>query len=242
MDTAAPAVSLTPVATPTNDPTPSFGGSAGVAAGDNASVTLKVYSGTSPSGSPVRTLHATPSGATWATSSGEVLGDGTYTAQAEQSDEAGNTATSAPSTFTVDATPPAVQITSPANGSFVSSSKPTLGGTAGSATGDQTTVTVKIYAGSSVSGSPTQEVAVSRSGSSWTTGTSGPQLSKVPTPFQANSPTKPATPARERAYRPSRSRRKGRPSRLTDGARRRRRTQRRASAGAPASPPATTRR
>jgi hypothetical protein len=174
--TKGPAVSLTPVASPTNDSTPSFGGSAGVAAGDIALVTLKIYSGTSPSGTPLRTLLATPSGASWAATPGESLGEGTYTAQAEQSDEAGDTVTSAPSTFTVDATPPKVAITSPLSGSFLKSSKPTLSGTAGSAAGDQATVTVKIYAGSSVSGSPAQEVAVIRSGASWTTGSAGPQL------------------------------------------------------------------
>jgi hypothetical protein len=174
--TKGPAVSLTPLASPTNDSTPSFGGSAGIAPGDIDAVTLKIYSGTSPSGSPVRTLDATPSGASWVATPGEPLADGIYTAQAEQSDDAADTATSAPATFIVDTTPPTVHVASPANGAFLKSSKPTLSGTAGSATGDETTVTLKIYAGSSISGSPAQTLGVTRGGGSWTTGTSGPQL------------------------------------------------------------------
>ena len=46
----APAVSLTPVAALTNNPKPSFSGGAGVAPGDIASVTLKIYVGESVSG------------------------------------------------------------------------------------------------------------------------------------------------------------------------------------------------
>jgi large repetitive protein len=176
LDTAAPAVSLAPVTSPTNESTPNLSGGAGVAAGDLAEIRVRIYPGESATGSPVRTFSVTPTGATWGGAPGLALGDGTYTAQAEQSDEAGNAATSAPSTFTVDTTPPAVHIATPANGSFVNSPKPTFSGTAGSASGDQTNITVKIYAGSSVSGSPTQEVSVTRTGASWTTGSSGPQL------------------------------------------------------------------
>jgi hypothetical protein len=176
VDTSSPAVSLSPVSSPTNDSTPSFGGGAGVAGGDIAEVKLRIYAGSTASGSPVRTIAVTPLGATWSATPSEGLADGTYTAEAEQSDEAGNTGTSAPSTFTVDTTPPSVHITTPPNGSFVNSSKPTLSGTAGSATGDQTTVTLNVYTGTSVSGSPSQTLAVTRSGGSWTTGSSGPQL------------------------------------------------------------------
>ena len=48
----------------------------------------------------MRTLVVTPSGATWKASLMEALTEGAYTAQAEQSDVAGNTIRSAPSTFT----------------------------------------------------------------------------------------------------------------------------------------------
>jgi large repetitive protein len=185
VDTAVPAVSLTPVASPTNDPSPSFGGGAGVAAGDIAEVTLKVYPGSTVSGNPVRTTTVAPSGASWSATLGSALADGTYTVQAEQSNEAGTTGKSAPSTFTVDTTKPPVQITSPADGSFINVSKPTITGTSGSATGDQATVTVNVYAGSSVSGSPTQTLTLTRSGGSWTTGSSGPQLEEGTYTLQA---------------------------------------------------------
>jgi hypothetical protein len=176
VDTAAPAVSLSPASSPTSNPTPSFSGGAGTADGDRAEVTLEIFAGTTATGSPLRTIAVSPLGSSWSATVDEALADGTYTARAAQSDQAGNTATSAPSTFTIDTTPPAPQISSPANGSFLNTTKPVLSGSAGSAAGDQATVTVKVYAGSSTSGSLLQEVSVSRSGGSWTTGSSGPQL------------------------------------------------------------------
>jgi major membrane immunogen (membrane-anchored lipoprotein) len=183
--TKAPAVSLTPLSTPTNNPTPSFGGAAGAAAGDDPSVTLKVYAGATATGTPVRTLSNATSGATWSAGPVASLADGTYTAQAQQSDEAGDTGFSAPSTFTIDTTKPSVHITSPTNGSFINASKPTISGTAGTATGDQATVTVNVYSGSSVSGSPTQTLNLTSSGGSWSTGSSGPQLEEGTYTLQA---------------------------------------------------------
>src|ERR1039458_8895609 len=40
---ASTTTTVTPLATPTNNPTPSFTGAAGVATGDTPSVTLKIY-------------------------------------------------------------------------------------------------------------------------------------------------------------------------------------------------------
>jgi hypothetical protein len=102
VDTTAPAVTLTPVASPTNDTTPSFSGGAGDASRSTSqSVTLKIYSGSSASGSPIQTISVTPTGATWKASVAAALGEGTYTAQAEQSDKAGNIGKSATSTFAI---------------------------------------------------------------------------------------------------------------------------------------------
>src|SRR6478752_2163027 len=129
VDTTKPEVSLDPVPSPTNDATPTLAGHSGTATGDVEAVTVNVYEGGSASGTPVRTLSVTPTGGAWSTSVGPALGDGTYTAQAEQADEAGSTGKSATSTFTVDTTKPTVQITSPANGSFISANKPTVSGT-----------------------------------------------------------------------------------------------------------------
>jgi hypothetical protein len=88
----------------TMDATPNFGGSAGTAAGDSDTVTVKVYSGTSATGTPVRTPTAIvqPAG-TFSVKLGAALASGTYTAQVEQADGGGNIGRSAQSTFTVDA-------------------------------------------------------------------------------------------------------------------------------------------
>ncbi len=105
VDTAPPVVTLTSgPAGATNNPTPVFGGSAGTAAGDAGTVTLKIYSGKSATGTPVQTLTAMPSGGSWS-STATALQDGTYTARAQQSDAAGNTGTSSDRTFILDVAP-----------------------------------------------------------------------------------------------------------------------------------------
>src|SRR4029077_20285460 len=93
---------------------------------------------------------ASPSSApseTGAWSVGVSLGDGTYTAVAEQA-ELGETGSSLPVTFTVDTTPPKVTmnpVPSPSN-----NAKPTLAGSIGTEEGDEASVTVTILKGSSV--------------------------------------------------------------------------------------------
>lgn len=102
VDNAAPAVTLTAPAngSTVRTTTPTVSGAAGTATGDVATVTVRLYSGTGTGGALLRTLTITPSGATWS-STLAALTAGTYTAQATQTDSAGNTGTSAPSTFTV---------------------------------------------------------------------------------------------------------------------------------------------
>ncbi len=51
---------------------------------------------------------------------------------------------------------PGVTLTSPANGSTLDQAKPTFSGSAATASGDLPTMTVKVYGGSSASGSPVQ--------------------------------------------------------------------------------------
>ena len=101
-DTAAPAVTLT---TPANNARvgalPRFAGRAGTAPGDSPTVTVKVYPGSTPSGNPVQTLTTTRSGNQWSVTATTALGNGTYTARAEQQDAAGNTGLSAPRIFRV---------------------------------------------------------------------------------------------------------------------------------------------
>ena len=164
-----PAVTLTapPSGSSTSDATPTFSGAAGNAAGDLASVTVRVYRGTSTSAPLEQTLAATRAGSAWSIDANPALADGTYTAQATQADSAGDVGTSAPSTFSVDTLAPQPTLAQPTPGSTVTTSRPQFSGSAGSATGDSTTVTVEVYAGSTISGSPEQTMQATRSGGTW---------------------------------------------------------------------------
>ena len=59
-------------------------------------MTVNIYAGATATGSPVQTLAATRSGGTWTIDGSPGLAAGTYTAQATQTDTAGNTGTSTP--------------------------------------------------------------------------------------------------------------------------------------------------
>ena len=48
VDTTPPALTLAPIASPTNNTEPSFGGAAGNAPGDTESVTLRIYPAKAP--------------------------------------------------------------------------------------------------------------------------------------------------------------------------------------------------
>jgi hypothetical protein len=83
----------------------------------------------------------------------------------------GGTGYSAPITFTIVAPPPpSVVITSPVGGTQTSDNTPTIGGTCGNATGDSTTVTLKVYTGPEIDPlTLLQTIPITRSGTSWTT-------------------------------------------------------------------------
>ncbi|HVM04551.1 MAG TPA: Ig-like domain-containing protein [Acidimicrobiales bacterium] len=102
VDNTAPAPTLTSPASgdTVRTTTPALSGAAGNAGGDSANVTVLIYPGTGTGGTPVQTKTATRSGSSWSTTA-DALATGTYTAQATQTDSAGNTGTSAASTFTV---------------------------------------------------------------------------------------------------------------------------------------------
>ena len=111
VDTVAPKITLQSPAngSTTGDEEPAFSGTAGTAATDAPKVTVKVFSGARASGLPVETLGTTVSrgSRTWLVAGARTLANGTYTARAQQSDRAGNTGLSKPSTFTISAaTPP----------------------------------------------------------------------------------------------------------------------------------------
>ncbi len=89
----------------TTDSTPSLAGTADNASGDSTTVTIKIYSGSSATGSPVQTLTTTRSVTSWSKTAA-TLADGTYTIQATQADSSGNTGTSNANTFRVDTTRP----------------------------------------------------------------------------------------------------------------------------------------
>ncbi len=157
VDTIPPVPTLTVPANGgwTRTTTPSFSGTAGSAPGDAKQVTVTVYTGSSASGSPFETLTATRLSTNgYAVRASPALSDGVYTAQATQTDAAGNTGTSSANTFTVDTVAPVVSLTAPASGQRVTQSRPAFTGTAGAQPGDQSTVTVTVYPGTAASGTP----------------------------------------------------------------------------------------
>ena len=112
-----PTVTLTAPAdgSATKDTTPTLAGTADNGAGDSATVTVKIYSGTTATGTVLQTK--TPSrgtGTTWSTTA-STLAQGTYTAVATQTDTSGNTGTSNANTFTVDTTKPTATSVTAAN-------------------------------------------------------------------------------------------------------------------------------
>jgi hypothetical protein len=153
----------------TDDTTPTFSGTAGVAGGDSTTVIVKIYTGSTPTGAPIQTLTATRgAGGAYSVDASTALAEGTYTGRAEQVDDAGNLAFSSANTFVVtfgDTTPPVVTLTSPVNGSTTTDMTPAFSGVGGIAEGDSTTVTIKIYAGTAAAGTPVQTLTTTRDGS-----------------------------------------------------------------------------
>jgi hypothetical protein len=154
----------------TNDSTPLFSGHASIAAGDSDTVNVEVYR---PAAGGADELVQVPSvvrsslDGSWSVVASPALADGHYIAYATQDDSNADTAYSAPRSFTVDATPPGVTLTAPTTPVPTNDTTPTLSGGAGDDSGDSTTVTVELYAGSSASGSPLQTLPATRSGGSW---------------------------------------------------------------------------
>ena len=88
------------------------------------------------------------------------LSEGTHTFEVRAFDSKGNVdGTPAVYTWTIDVTAPSPQIGS------ASGATPTVQGSAGTASGDDGTVTVELFSGSAASGSPVQSVAAPRDGS-----------------------------------------------------------------------------
>ena len=169
INTNAPEVTLNTVKTPSNDTTPSFSGTAS----ESLPVTVKVYKGSKVEGVPVATAEASVSGGDWGpVSSLTTLVSGTYTAVADEESSIGNaTGESSPITFVINTKPPEVtlnSVTSPSN-----NTKPSFSGTAS----ESLAVTVKIYKGSKVEGSPVATAEGSVSGKKWGPASSSTTLS-----------------------------------------------------------------
>jgi large repetitive protein len=171
VDTSGAAVTLEAPADDalTSDSTPLFSGHASIVAGDSDTVNVEIYrpvAGGSDELIQTRSIVRSSLDGSWSVTASPALADGTYVAYATQDDSNSETAYSAPRTFTVDATPPGVTLTGPSTAPG-NDRTPTLRGGAGNQSGDSATVTVRLYAGSSVSGSPLQTLPATRSGGSW---------------------------------------------------------------------------
>jgi uncharacterized repeat protein (TIGR01451 family) len=104
VDSTAPVINLkAPADGSTMDAAPSFAGSAGTAAGDSSTVTVKIYAGSSATGTPIQTLTTSRQPAGTFSVKATAVASGTYTAQAEQTDQTGNLGKSNSSTFAIDA-------------------------------------------------------------------------------------------------------------------------------------------
>jgi uncharacterized protein (DUF2141 family) len=174
IDTTPPSVSIDPLASPTRNSTPTIEGVAGTATGDQPTVNITIFEGSSLSGNPVGFASAQASAGAWSATL-KHLPDGIYTVQATQDDAAGNHGESSGVTFAVDTKPPVLSITSPSAHAELKSAQVTFSGKTSGEAGDAG-ITIEIFAGEGVSGRPTETVAT-HSGLTWTTGTSGPKLS-----------------------------------------------------------------
>ena len=142
---------------------PTFAGAAGNGAGDGSQVTLRVYSGGTNLGTPVQTVTVQRFGAAWSATLASPLALGTYTAQAEQDNSMGDVGLSPPVTFAV--TVPAITLSSPGSRPLTTST-PTLTGTADTDAGSAAFATVEIFGAANPAGSPplSLRAPVARSG------------------------------------------------------------------------------
>lgn len=107
-DIAPPAVTLTAPAPGsfTQETAPIFAGAAGTAAGDEATVTVRLWEGSDTSVAPMQTHVALASAGLYSVPASPALAPGSYTVQAEQRDAEGNVGRSTPVSFTVVAPNP----------------------------------------------------------------------------------------------------------------------------------------
>jgi hypothetical protein len=103
-DVSPPHVTLTTPETgsATSDRTPLFAGMAAAGPRESSNVTVRIYAGVTATGTPVQTLSAARSSSgAWSAATSTPVAYGTYTAQAEQADTAGNVGQTQAQTFSV---------------------------------------------------------------------------------------------------------------------------------------------
>jgi hypothetical protein len=151
-----------------NNQTPSFNGLADEAGGE---VTLRIYNGPNAEGTAIQELSTLLLFAgEWALGPTEPLGDGTYTAQATQTNLALETGVSLPVTFTVDTSAPTVTLNQPE--SPTSNSMPSFTGTAS----DTTPVIIHIHTGATPKGTVVSMATATGTGAHWASGNATPSL------------------------------------------------------------------
>lgn len=160
---ATPSVSLSaPAAGQTiSGAQPTFSGQASDRFGDDPTLTVSIWHGSAATGSPVETLSAQRSGRQYSVAAKPPLANGTYTARTEQDDAAGDVGLSSAVTFSIDNVAPKVTLaTLPAHPLLTAT--PVIRGTAGTGSGDATTISLGIWSGSSVGGTPVRYLTGTR--------------------------------------------------------------------------------
>jgi large repetitive protein len=168
VDPAAPHVTLNAPPALSNDPTPSFTGTAS----DTTPVLVRIYAGETASGTVVAEAKATGTGGGWSSApAAPALPDGQYTARAVQSTLLGDEGPSLPVTFTVDTVAPAVTLTNPANGTSTGGGSQLVQGTASQEEDDLPAITVQLFPGAAITEgqSPAQSITVSSVSGTWST-------------------------------------------------------------------------
>ncbi len=168
IDTKPPAVTLEAVPTPSKNANPSFGGTAS----ETKNVTVKVYKGTTATGSPVATTEGAVSSGNWHTSAlATTLITGTYTAVAGEPSSIGNEeGHSEPVTFEVNTSSPVVTLATPTTPS--NNRTPAFTGTASA----NTEVVVHIYEGTEAKGPQVATATATGTEGAWSSAAASPAL------------------------------------------------------------------
>jgi hypothetical protein len=220
----APSVTLDELPRFIRDATPTFAGSAEVSSDAKPEVTVRIWRGTSASGSMVESASGAAAGGSWSLGPVGALADGVYTAQAEQPAVANAAGVSETTTFTVDTTAPQPTLSAPAE----STGLETVSGLAGTANGDRRQVTAELFAGDTTEGGPIETITVidNQETGAWTatfaglapgqytviarqsdeagnTGSSAPQTFTVSAPPAAPAPAGPTPPVASFTWLPA---------------------------------------